>query len=180
MYDAWPCYAALEVELRLSQEAMAQLTETGDKAEEKAKKAIEELKREPGLVPYCLPFLFIGVKKLKIVIIATLCAEFRHQSQAQFQVLMEQVKKREDQIEAIVARIGPMLDNIDLPEPEGARLLRDGPYQSIVDRYQMRGQTSESSHVASLMGLSFLPLHNCIHITRRLTCSGLQPGMRKV
>jgi ABC-type arginine transport system ATPase subunit len=84
MYDTWPCYAALEVELRLAQEAMAQLTETRDKAEEKAKKAIEELKREPGLVPCCLPFLFIGVKKLKIVIIATLCAEFSHQSQAQF------------------------------------------------------------------------------------------------
>jgi hypothetical protein len=31
---------------------------------------------------------------------------------------MEQVKKREDQIEAIVAGIGPMLDNIGLPEPK--------------------------------------------------------------
>jgi hypothetical protein len=46
---------------------------------------------------------------------------------------MEQVKKQEDQIEVIVVGIGPMLDNIDLPQPKGARLPEDSPYRSIVN-----------------------------------------------
>jgi hypothetical protein len=46
---------------------------------------------------------------------------------------MEQVKKREDEIEAITAGIGPVLDNIGLQQPEGARLPEDGPYRSIID-----------------------------------------------
>jgi hypothetical protein len=46
---------------------------------------------------------------------------------------MEQVKKREDEIEAIAAGIGPVLDNISLPQLEGARLLGDGPYRSTIN-----------------------------------------------
>jgi alpha-D-ribose 1-methylphosphonate 5-triphosphate synthase subunit PhnL len=68
----------LEVELCLAQEAMAQLTEARDRADEKAKKAIEELQRKPSLAPHRLPFLFIGDEKLRVVIAATLCAEYRH------------------------------------------------------------------------------------------------------
>jgi hypothetical protein len=34
----------------------------------------------------------------------------------------------------IVAGIGPLLDNIGLPQPEGARLPRDDPYRLIIDR----------------------------------------------
>jgi hypothetical protein len=44
------------------------------------------------------------------------------------------VKKWEDEIEAIAAGIGPVLDNIGLPQPEGARLHEDDPYQSMIDR----------------------------------------------
>jgi hypothetical protein len=44
------------------------------------------------------------------------------------------VKKWEDQIEVIAVGIGPVLDNIGLPQPEGARLPGDGPYRSIIDR----------------------------------------------
>jgi hypothetical protein len=46
---------------------------------------------------------------------------------------MEQVKKWEDKIEAIAVGIGPVLDNIGLPQPEGARLPGDGPYRSMID-----------------------------------------------
>jgi ABC-type arginine transport system ATPase subunit len=81
-YDTWPCFTTLEVELRLAQEAVAKLTEAEDRAEEKAEKAIEELQRKPSLASRRLPFLFIGDEKF--VIAATLCAKYRHQSQAQF------------------------------------------------------------------------------------------------
>jgi hypothetical protein len=98
----------------------------------------------------------------------------------QFQVLMEQVKKREDEIEAIAAGIGHVLDNIGLPQPEDTRLPRDGPHRSIIDRchdawLEFKEFTRSVAH-----GPSFMPLRSCVHITRRLTYIGLQPGMRKV
>jgi hypothetical protein len=57
---------------------MAQLTKVGDRVEEKVEKSIEELQRKPSLAPCYLPFLFIGVEKLRVVIAATLCTEYRH------------------------------------------------------------------------------------------------------
>jgi ABC-type arginine transport system ATPase subunit len=71
----------LEAEVRLAQEAVAQLIEAKDKAEEKAKKIIEELQRK-SLTPRRLPFLFIGDEKLRVIIAAALCAEYRHHLQA--------------------------------------------------------------------------------------------------
>jgi hypothetical protein len=104
--------------------------------EERAEKDIEELQRKPSLASHHFPFLFIDDEKLRVVVATTLCVEYRHQSQAQFQVLMEQVKKQEDEIEAITAGIGPVLDNIGLPQPEGAWLPEDGPYQSMINHYR--------------------------------------------
>jgi hypothetical protein len=57
---------------------MAQLTKVGDRVEEKAEKSIEELQHKPSLVPCYLAFLFIGDEKLRVVIAATLCIEYRH------------------------------------------------------------------------------------------------------
>ena len=52
----------------------------------------------------------------------------------QFQVLMEQVKTRDDKLETMIAGIQPVLDCVGLEQPEGGCLPGDEPYQSIVDR----------------------------------------------
>jgi hypothetical protein len=77
---------------------------------------------------------------------------------------MEQVKKREDEIEAIIIGIGPMLDNIGLPQPEGARLPRRGPYRSIIDRCRdawldFREFSRNVSHRAVIHALAQLHSH---------------------
>jgi hypothetical protein len=92
---------------------------------------------------------------------------------------MEQVKKREDEIEAIAAGIGPVLDNISLPQPEGPRLPGD-PTDRPSTAAVTCGQTLGSSLIAWLMGPSIMPSHSYVRITRQLTCSGLQLCMRKV
>ena len=60
-------------------------------------------------------------------------AKYRHQSQAQFQVLMEQVKTQDDKLEAMIVGIQPVLDCVGLEQPEGGRLPYDGPYRSVMD-----------------------------------------------
>ena len=59
--------------------------------------------------------------------------EYRRQTQAQFQVLVEQVKTRYEKLEVRTIGIQPMLDCVSFEPPEGAWVPRDGPYQSIVD-----------------------------------------------
>jgi hypothetical protein len=93
---------------------------------------------------------------------------------------MEQAKKREDEIEVIVAGIGHMLDNIGLPQPKGARLPGDGPHRSIIDRCHDAWLDFKEFARSVAHGPSFMPLRSCVHITRRLTYNVLQPGMRKV
>lgn len=63
-----------------------------------------------------------------------LFAEYRRQAQAQFHVLTEQVKAQQDQIDAIAAGIGPVPNNIGLPQVAGAGVPADGPYRSLIDR----------------------------------------------
>ena len=46
---------------------------------------------------------------------------------------MEQVKARDEKLEAMTVGIQPMLDCVGLEQPEGARLPRDGSYWSVVD-----------------------------------------------
>ena len=47
---------------------------------------------------------------------------------------MEQVKTHDEKLEAMTVGIQPVLDCVGLEPPEGARLLRDRPYRSVVDR----------------------------------------------
>ena len=49
-------------------------------------------------------------------------------------MLVEQVKARDDKLEAMIVGIQPMLDCVGLEQPEGARLPSDGPYRSVMDR----------------------------------------------
>jgi hypothetical protein len=57
-----------------------------------------------------------------------------------------------------------MLDNIGFPEPEGSRLLEDGPYQSIFDHYRdawldFREFVRSIAHGAVIPALAQLHLH---------------------
>ena len=47
---------------------------------------------------------------------------------------MEQVKAHDDKLETMILGIQPMLDYVGLEQSEGARLPKDGPYLSVVDR----------------------------------------------
>jgi hypothetical protein len=78
---------------------------------------------------------------------------------------MEQVKKWEDEIEAIAVGIGPVLDNIGLPQLEGAWLLEMVPTDRSSIAVVTCGQTSGSSLVVWLMEPSFMPSRNCVRIT---------------
>ena len=60
-------------------------------------------------------------------------AEYRHQAQAQFQLLVEQVKARDDNLEMMIVGIQPVLDYVGLEHPKRARLPGDKPYRSVVD-----------------------------------------------
>ena len=60
-------------------------------------------------------------------------AEYRHQSQGQFQVLVEQVKTWDDKLETMIVGIHPMLDCVGLEQPEGGRVPGDRPHRSVVD-----------------------------------------------
>ena len=42
--------------------------------------------------------------------------EYGHQSQVQFQVLVKQVKTRDDKLEMMIMRIQPMLDYVSLEQ----------------------------------------------------------------
>ena len=46
---------------------------------------------------------------------------------------MEQVKAYDDKLETMIMGIQPMLDCVNLEQPEGARLPSDGLYRSIMD-----------------------------------------------
>lgn len=104
-----------------------------------------------------------------------LAAEYRHQAQAQFQVLLEQVKTCDNKIEAMEAGIRPVLDCIGLEQPEGPRLLGDGPYRSIAAG--RRARTSKRSCAVPPMEPSSTPLRSCGHTTHRWTSNEWQLGM---
>ena len=82
----------------------------------------------------------------------------------QFQVLVEQVKTRDEKLEAMTAGIQPVVDCVSLEPPEGARLLRDGPYRLALDHYRttwmdFKEFASSTAHGAMVHALAQLRSH---------------------
>ena len=46
------------------------------------------------------------------------------------------MKAHDDNLETMIVGIQPVLDCVDLEQPEGAQLLGDGPYRTVVDHCQ--------------------------------------------
>ena len=77
---------------------------------------------------------------------------------------MEQVKTRDEKLEAMTAGIQPVLDCVGLEPPKGARVLGDRPYRSVVDSCQtawadFKEFTRSTTHGAIIHALAQLWSH---------------------
>ena len=139
----------------------------GKEVEEKAERVAEDLSRE------CLALYFYLCSIERMLNIRLLFIEYRHQAHAQFKVSGDQVKARDEEIEAMTAGIMPVLDCIGFKTSERRELLpRDPPPRSILDRCRMAWLDFKEFVCSTAHGAMSIHLPSCGRTTLRWISSG--------